>query len=274
MLKLGRKLSLLAVLALTLCIAVMAALVCNQNDIIVVSEQSSKPRIMLWAWEAPSDLQWLDSQHVGVAFLAQTITLSGDDIWAKPRMQPLKVDSDTFLTAVVRIESSKRDKVTFSKAQIDRIVANVIKTSKLPGVRDVQIDFDAKVSEREFYKSLLTRLRKQLPEDKALSMTALASWCIGDRWLSDTPVDEIVPMFFSMGADSNQVANHLKTGQNIESFSRERAIGLADSSSELIAMISENQRRKLIEGRRVYLFSARTWTKDHMQRLLRKVGTI
>jgi len=229
---------------------------------------------MLWAWEAPSDLRWINSQQIGVAFLAETITLYGDKVWARPRLQPLKVNSDTFLTSVIRIESQVDEKPTLSSAQMDRIVASVIKVSKLPGVREVQIDFDAKLSERDFYKRLLSNLRAQLPAEQTLSMTALASWCTGDHWLAGTSADEIVPMFFSMGADSKQVAHYLKAGKKVESFSKERAIGLADSSCEITELISENDRRALLDGRRLYLFSARTWTKDHMEQLLRKVGTI
>lgn len=229
---------------------------------------------MLWAWEAPSDLRWVDSSKVGVAFLAETITLYNDQIWAKPRMQPLNVNPDTFLTSVIRIESSNRDKPTLSDAQLDRVVASVLNKSKLPGVRAVQIDFDARVSERGFYRALLKRLRNELPSEKTLSMTALASWCIGDRWLTGTAADEIVPMFFSMGADSREVAHYLQTGKTVHSFSRQKAIGLAENSSDVIELISENNKRDLLGGRRLYLFSARTWTKDKMEQLLRKVGTI
>lgn len=274
MLKPARKLALLALFILPICLAISGCNFSNKIESPRFSSEGSKPRIMLWAWEAPGDLRWINSQQIGVAFLAETLTLYDDKVWAKPRLQPLKVNSDTFLTAVIRIESSKSDKPTLDSAQMDRILATVIKVSKLPGVRDVQIDFDAKLSERDFYKRLLTRLRENIPADKTLSMTALASWCTGDRWLTGTSADEIVPMFFSMGADSKQVAHYLRAGKKVESFSKERAIGLADSSSEITELISENNRRELLDGRRLYLFSARTWTKDHMEQLLRKVGTI
>ena len=229
---------------------------------------------MLWAWETPSDLRWVDPDKIGVAFLAETITLCDDDIWAKPRMQPLRVTPETFLTSVVRIESSAKRRPTLSTAQLDRVVASVLKKSKLPGVKAVQIDFDARVSERPFYKTLLMRLRDELPPDTELSMTALASWCIGDQWLANTSADEIVPMFFSMGADSKQVANHLQKRRTVNNFSKRKAIGLAENSAEVIQLISENNKRELLDGRRLYLFSARGWTKDSVDRLLRRVGTI
>ena len=33
-------------------------------------------------------------------------------------------------------------------------------------------------------------------------MTALASWCAGDAWIDELPVDEAVPMLFRMGPAS------------------------------------------------------------------------
>jgi len=275
MLKPERKLSLWALLMLPLCLAIsgwFCIAYFGFGDFKNATE--TKPRVMLWAWEAPSDLRWIDSDRIGVAFLAETVTLRNDGIWAKPRMQPLKVNPETYLTSVIRIETSTREKPTLSNAQLDLLVANIIRKSKLPGVKSVQIDFDARSSEREFYKSLLTRLRNELPSNVDLSMTALASWCLGDRWLANTPADEIVPMFFSMGADTKQVAHHLKTGRGVNDFARQKAIGLAESSDEVIQLISDENKKQLLSGRRLYLFSARTWTKDRMESLLRRVGTI
>jgi hypothetical protein len=45
---------------------------------------------VLWAWERPEDLSFIDSNKFGVAFLqAQTLTLQGDDVTFSPRHQPL-----------------------------------------------------------------------------------------------------------------------------------------------------------------------------------------
>src|SRR5258708_1560376 len=63
------------------------------------------PRIMVWAWERPEKLDFLDPNEAGVAFLARTIHVRGDVVTARPRMQPLVVKPGTALMAVVRIES-------------------------------------------------------------------------------------------------------------------------------------------------------------------------
>lgn len=274
MIKNDRKFYLLALLMSPFFLSILGWMLSSAIKISNTFDSGSKPHIMLWAWETPSDLRWVDPEKIGVAFLSETITLCDDGIWAKPRMQPLKVTPETFLTSVVRIESSARRRPTLSRAQLDRVVASVLKKSKLPGVKAVQIDFDARVSERPFYKTLLMRLREELPPETELSMTALASWCIGDRWLANTSADEIVPMFFSMGADTKQVTNHLRTRRTINNFYKRKAIGLAANSSEVIQEISEYDKRELLNGRRLYLFSARGWTKDSVDRLLRRVGTI
>src|ERR1041384_8658817 len=65
------------------------------------------PRKMLWAWEREEDLRFIDSKQYGVAFLAQTITLSGEDLRLNRRRQPLEVAPDTYLMAGTRIEADK-----------------------------------------------------------------------------------------------------------------------------------------------------------------------
>ncbi|MDZ4835544.1 MAG: DUF3142 domain-containing protein [Candidatus Melainabacteria bacterium] len=233
---------------------------------------NGKPHVMLWAWETPSDLRWADPNEIGVAFLANTITLYENRIWMKPRMQPLKVAPNTFLTAVVRLERSRDRAPSLSEEQMDRVVAAVLQHSEVSGVKAVQIDFDARVSERPFYRGLLSKLRKQLPAEKELSMTALASWCIGDRWLEGTAADEVVPMFFSMGADEENVVSYLRNGRTVHSFNRQKAIGLAQSADKVNEALAGKTGSATLKNRTIYLFSARSWTKNRTDRLLRSVG--
>src|SRR5690349_13990284 len=68
---------------------------------------SQFPRIILWAWEHPSDLHFIDPKNVGVAFLATTICLPGNDVIIRPRLQPLSVPPGTSLMATVRIETNQ-----------------------------------------------------------------------------------------------------------------------------------------------------------------------
>ena len=154
------------------------------------------PRLMLWAWERPVDLLDLPS-GVGVAFLAQTITVSDEAHVTVQRRQPLRVDPSTYLVAVTRVEAPAG--VSERRDAIAAIAADIASTLKLPRVSGVQIDFDARASQRPMYRRLLHEVRAALPPGTPLSMTALASWCLDDNWLDDLPVDEVVPMLFRMG---------------------------------------------------------------------------
>jgi len=57
------------------------------------------------------------------------------------------------------------------------------------GGKLVQIDFDARRSQRRFYVRLLRDLRRRMPPSLPLSITALASWCAYDDWLSGLPIE-------------------------------------------------------------------------------------
>ena len=67
---------------------------------------SAVPPLVLWAWERPEDLRFLDPTRVGVAFLAQRVRLGPKGVSYYPRMQPLRVAQETSLVAVVRVETA------------------------------------------------------------------------------------------------------------------------------------------------------------------------
>src|SRR6185295_3469944 len=70
-------------------------------------DEQSFPRVVLWAWERPEDLRFVDPKRVAVAFLAQTVVLKSDQVVFNPRHQPLEVAPETKLIAVTRIETQK-----------------------------------------------------------------------------------------------------------------------------------------------------------------------
>jgi len=166
------------------------------------------PPRMLWAWERPVDLRTLPPA-TGVAFLSQTITVAERGSVASPRRQPLRVDPATPLMAVTRIEAP--GPLPAEQGAIDDIVQPIARTAALPRVVAVQIDFDARLSQRDGYRRILTALRRALPPRVPLSMTALASWCMQDDWLDDLPIDEAVPMLFRMGPSEAPFAHDMRT---------------------------------------------------------------
>lgn len=204
---------------------------------------SDLPPVIVWAWERPEKLDFIDTERVGVAFLAKTLRLEGDRVFAKPRLQPLELAPGTKLIAVVRIES---DHPTLFSTQLQRTADEF---SKLPATPVVQIDFDATVSEREFYRGLLIEVRRRLPSSTSLSITALASWCAGDNWLDDLPIDEAVPMLFRMGVD--------KGLRRFDSAQCRNSAGVA--TDEPIAAPNVD---------RLYIFNPNPWSRDSLKSAL------
>jgi hypothetical protein len=228
------------------------------------ADEINHPKIFLWAWERPENLEFIDPKRFGVAFLSQTLVLKGDRVVYSPRLQPLKVTPETRLIAVTRIESSKTtgDRAELSHEQKTKLVELVLKTRELKNISAIQIDFDAAVSEREFYRSFLEDLRKQLPDNVPLSMTALASFCLGDRWLSDLPVDEAVPMIFRMGLDDKSIKSFLAGGGDFGEPLCRKSYGIA---------LDEPVEMKFEASRRIYVFNARPWTQKDLDVLLERL---
>jgi len=214
------------------------------------SPLSGLPPVIVWAWERPEKLDFINTERVGVAFLAKTLRLNGDRVFNRPRLQPLEVPPGTKLIAVVRIES---DHPTFSDNQLRQAVTQITDLSALPNISAVQIDFDATVSQRGFYTDLLNRVRRQLPSSTALSITALASWCSGDHWLSDLPIDEAVPMLFRMGVDQK----HFQSTPHFEPAICANSTGVA--LDEPIAAPAVD---------RIYIFNPNPWSRESLNRAL------
>lgn len=218
---------------------------------------SKSPAIMLWAWERNEDLRFLNSDEIGVAYLAQTLNITDKKVVLIPRRQPLKINPDTFLIAVTRIETN-RPPMKFSDSQLEETAELIINSSLRKNVSGIQIDFDAKVSEREFYKQLLQSIRGKLPPNKMLSITALASFCIGDRWMKDLPIDEAVPMIFDMGIDRRQIDSYLNSGRDFTEPLCRTSYGFA---------IYEPKNITLEQNRTRYYFNSKPWKPSDTEKL-------
>jgi|SRR6185437_4807556 len=220
------------------------------------SHASRLPTTILWAWERPERLDFIDPEKVGVAFLAKTIYLRGDRVISRPRFQPLTLPPGARVVAVARIESEtspdNSSRPALSPAQIKETASTISELGNLPNVVMVQVDFDATASERAFYRELLTQLRAELPPSTALSITALASWCKGDNWLEGLPVDEAVPMLFRMGVERKQFLSGLAAGETFTSTLCRTTAGV--STDEPLAQLPHVQR--------LYVFNPRVWSPD------------
>ena len=239
-------------------IALLAA--CGSKNQVNPNLSSTMPTKILWAWERPEDLRFLDPKEYGVAFLAQTLFLDNTGVTPKPRRQPLEISPGTYMIAVTRIETNKdgKKRPPFDAEMRTKVVSLIKNTLELPGVKAIQIDFDAVVSERDFYRSMMKELRKQTPEGVALSMTSLASWCTGDAWFNDFPVDEAVPMAFQMGADSDKIKNFLAKGNDWNEPLCRGSYGIS---------IDDPLKVELKPNRRTYYFSNNPWKSSDLSRI-------
>jgi hypothetical protein len=257
------------------------------------------PKLFFWAWERPEDLRFLESKNAGVAFLAKTIYVPaqnedqrkdvGGSVFLRPRLQPLLVAPQTPLIAVVRIETrasrqlasnvagslQSTSQLPFTPHQNQRLVDEVADLQKLPNVRAIQIDFDATVSERVSYSTLLKDVRGKLPASLSLSITALASWCIGDAWLAQLPpdtIDEAVPMLFRMGPDTGDVAKFLRSGDEFRAPACQSSLGLSTDESLSNGLLKGTFPSTLSElhSRRIYVFAPRAWTQPTAEAVLKE----
>jgi hypothetical protein len=218
------------------------------------------PQVVLWAWERPELLDFIDPQAIGVAFLAQTLSLSGPDVIIRPRLQPLRVPSATKLMAVTRIEVDRLRPPDLSVRQRELAAAAIADIGHLPAMTALQVDFDAAASQRLFYRHLLQDLRRQLPASTSLSITALASWCMYDDWLGGLPVDEVVPMVFRMGADQHRVRRGLAEDDFRAAHCR-RSLGI--STDEPLPTVRPM--------RRLYVFHPHSWRPEALGSILEEV---
>jgi len=249
----------------------------------------SLPEIVFWAWERPEDLRFLNPQHSGVAFLAKTIELPSRNanpetapagFVVRPRLQPLRIAPGTPLIAVARIETPSTNHsvspAPFITIEIrERIASEIASLQNIPSVRAIQIDFDATTSQHVFYSVLLQDVHHKLRPEIPLSITALASWCIGDPWLARLPpgtIDEAVPMLFRMGPDAANVAAFLRSSEEFRVPACQNSLGVSTDEP-----ISQQLLTKQFPGtpaiwdkKRIYVFAPRAWTPSAANPILKE----
>jgi hypothetical protein len=199
------------------------------------------PRVMLWAWERPERLGFIDPARAGVAFLARSISWRAGQVTSRPRFQPLEVPPGTRVMAVMRLDSFAPP-----LPDVNAIADEILTAAALPRVGAVQIDFDARASEREWYAALLRRLHERLPSGIPLTITALASWCLGDRWIASLPVADAVPMLFRMGAGEPREVRDFRL----------------DVCRSSLGISTDEVPFALPHGRRLFVFDPRPWTPE------------
>ena len=215
------------------------------------------PARVLWSWERREDLRQIDTQRYAIAWLDQTITIDLN-VHAEARRNPVLPPPGAMRIPVVRIET--RPHAVLNETNRAATVRALLASAGESGIAALQIDFDATVSQRTFYRSVLEDVRRQMPAGLPLSITALASWCSFDDWLGGLPVDEAVPMMFRMEPDRR------RPPPDVDAFAiREPkcagAVGLSTSEPW----------PEWMRGRRVYVFADDGWNREDLAQLERRL---
>jgi len=232
--------------------------VVSSNSVVERASLSPTPHLILWAWERPTDLRFIDTKKVAVAFLAKSIRLESGEVFVRPRLQSLQLPEGTKVTAVTRIEADREKKPTFTANQRDVTARAIADLASWPAVSEVQIDFDAAQSERNFYRELILDVRQRLPPGTHLSITALASWCMDDNWLANLPVDEAVPMLFRIAGDGKKIVDRLNAGDDFNAEPCRQSYGIS----------LDEQRPRLLPARKLFVFNPDAWTEGSVRPIL------
>ncbi len=199
------------------------------------------PRVFLWAWEHPEHLSFVDPHAAGIAFLARTVSWRSGQITSTPRLQPLEIPPGAAVISVVRLEAQSPP-----LPDSGMVAGEILKTAALPRVAALQIDFDARTSQRAWYTGLLNRVHAQLNPATPLTITALASWCLGDPWIRALPVADAVPMMFRMGPGAPRLDSDYSLAVCRAS------VGV--STDEITPAVPH--------GRRIFIFHPGPWTPE------------
>ena len=196
-------------------------------------------------WSAVSSA--VDNGSASVSCMS--ILLSGDTAAATPRRQPALVLPTQHLVGVVHVEIDRTRPLAWTPDQRARTTAAILWLTRDPRLAERQIDLEVRRSERPVLLSLLADLRAALPR-ATLSMTALASWCDTERWISAAPVDQVVPMLFRMSPGGAGLRARLAAGGDLADPACRTALGVAtDTALPLVP-----------PGRRMFLFDPRPCT--------------
>jgi hypothetical protein len=246
-------------------ICLFVALVCGCRRQAAQDTKRTKPTLVLWAWDRTEDLRFLKAGEAEVAGLMATVRLRNGkaDMWR--RKLPLFVPPGVPLKAVVRLESDG------SELPVVGRVSDLIENLTIGDFDSLQIDFDARQSQLDWYRRLLLTLKSTHERSAGvppayrsraighISITALASWCVDRPWFTDPQaildvwpsIQEVVPMLFRMGPHRVELLKRIARDKDFAEGCR-GAVGV--SLDEPLPWYPP--------AKRIYIFSPTPWTKE------------
>lgn len=238
-------------------------------------------KIILWSWFNADDTCQSQPDNLDCAYALAILrgrVIAGDTIArivTVPRMAAVKHNHCLRDMAVVRLEILP-DRLDLNSTELDLYIERLVQStlSLALGSRPIQclqIDCDARLTQRDLYARYLQTLRKRLPPQIELSITALASWAFGDRWIAkaNLPVDEVVPMYFSMGKTGSEIKHLFVAGKKPDDFGLgKRVAGLRlQELTDFLATIEHTS----LKFDRIYLFSSNGWSPQNSREAIKLV---
>jgi hypothetical protein len=208
------------------------------------SPAAAPEELYVWSWQRSEDLSFIDPAATKLALWIATITVHEQGFDTQARANPVRYPQGTEVLPVVRLETALAPDAPTLALIAEQIAALVTPL----GAHEVQLDFDATVSQRGAYRQLIEGVRAELPAYR-VSITALASWCVGDPWIEALPIDAAVPMYYRMGPDADEVRHFL-------SESRPR---LASICADNAGYSLDEPDMPIVAARRLFLFNAAPW---------------
>ncbi|MGH9449214.1 MAG: hypothetical protein ACRD11_01615 [Terriglobia bacterium] len=196
-----------------------------------------------------------------MSYLVKTIRVDENMLTVQRNLNGFRVPEGTWIMACAHIEGGGTFLPSASTKEVSELVSLLASLAKFPNAKAVQVDFDATVSQRGFYRKVLEQLRRSLPRSMPLSMTALASWCEEDEWISNLPVTEAVPMLFQMGSGGPSILLRFQAMGDFDEPLCRKSVGI--STDEFAP--------RLPPGRRLYIFDPNGWTKAAFESAMARV---
>ncbi|CAM6004015.1 unnamed protein product [Sphagnum balticum] len=229
---------------------------------------STLKSVVLWSWQNDDNLIFIDPDKVSVAGYCGTILIDRERVNFRPRLNALLVPDGTVVMPVFRVVT-RHPEEPLKEASIAEAVDTIAQCLKARPSPVVQIDFDATVAERRSYLALLKSLRLALPRDTAISVTALASWCLFDQWLERGAADEAVAMMFSMGRGQRETLQAVQKIPFATALSAKVSLGI--SANEPSTNRELKSRAVIRQAERIYIFATGGWSKERFQKLISEV---
>jgi hypothetical protein len=156
-----------------------------------------------WLWKDASVPAF---SRAAVAVVDRHIWLAGDKVLVRPGARPHALARGTAVIPVVHVEIDPLRPPASLRAAGPIVLDAMRSAGRATTAGWVQLDLEARPSQRLEYRELVRKIRTALPPDVKLSVTALAWWCRSGAWLDGLAADEVVPMFFRMGRDNAKLA--------------------------------------------------------------------